>query len=94
VNEPLTDTQVSSTTAVPRLRRVLSLWDLIFYGIVAVTPSAPVTVFGLASWLPRGHCVDTILIAMVAMGLTAISYGSMASIYPRQARRTPLSAAD
>ena len=66
----------------PRLRRVLSLGDLILYGIVAVTPSAPVTVFGLASVRARGHTVDTILFAMVAMTLTAISYGRMASIYP------------
>ncbi|HUU14622.1 MAG TPA: APC family permease [Terriglobia bacterium] len=72
----------SSKAAVPRLRRVLSLWDLIFYGIVAVTPSAPVTVFGLASVLSYGHCVDTILIAMIAMALTAISYGRMAILYP------------
>lgn len=69
-------------SGVPRLRRVLSLGDLILYGIVAVTPSAPVTVFGLASVRARGHTVDTILLAMVAMALTAISYGRMASIYP------------
>jgi amino acid transporter len=69
-------------SGVPRLRRVLSLWDLILYGIVAVTPSAPVTVFGLVSTRARGHTVDTILFAMVAMALTAISYGRMASIYP------------
>jgi len=68
--------------AVPRLRRVLSLWDLVLYGVVAVTPSAPVTVFGLVSVRARGHTVDTILLAMIAMSLTAISYGRMASLYP------------
>ena len=68
--------------ALPRLRRVLSLPDLIIYGIVSVTPSAPVTVFGLAVVMSRGHAVDTILIAMVAMLLTAFSYGRMASVYP------------
>ncbi|MGA9062710.1 MAG: APC family permease [Terracidiphilus sp.] len=68
--------------APPRLRRVLSLPDLIIYGIVSVTPSAPVTVFGLAVVMSCGHAVDTILIAMVAMLLTAFSYGRMASIYP------------
>lgn len=67
---------------VPRLRRVLSVWDLIFYGIVAVTPSAPATVFGLAQVKSRGHAVVTILAAMVAMVLTAISYGRMAALYP------------
>jgi amino acid transporter len=66
----------------PHLRRVLSLWDLIFYGIVAVTPSAPATVFGLAEVKSRGHVVVTILAAMVAMVLTAISYGRMAAQYP------------
>jgi amino acid transporter len=65
-----------------RLRRVLSLWDLIFYGVVAVTPSAPATVFGLAEVRSHGHVVLTILVAMVAMVLTAISYGRMAALYP------------
>jgi amino acid transporter len=64
------------------LRRVLSLSDLILYGIVAVTPSAPVTVFGLASVQSRGHALDTILFGMVAMVFTAISYGRMAALYP------------
>src|SRR5215510_5777019 len=67
---------------VPRLRRVLSVWDLIFYGIVAVTPSAPATVFGLAQVKSHGHAVVTILAAMVAMVFTAISYGRMAALYP------------
>ena len=74
--------KVAGNTAVPRLRRVLTLWDLIIYGIIAVTPSAPVTVFGLAVVRSRGHAVDTILIAMVAMLLTAFSYGRMAALYP------------
>src|SRR5215469_208630 len=65
-----------------RLHRVLSLRDLIFYGIVAVTPSAPATVFGLAETRSHGHVVVTILAAMVAMVLTAISYGRMAALYP------------
>lgn len=71
-----------SAQSVPRLRRVLGLWDLILYGIVSVTPSAPVTVFGLALVLSGGFAIDTILIAMVAMVLTAISYGRMAAVFP------------
>jgi putrescine importer len=75
---------VSTPTAaeIPRLRRVLSLWDLIFYGIVAVTPSAPATVYGLAEVKSGGYVVVTILAAMVAMVLTAVSYGRMAALYP------------
>src|SRR5271168_5617188 len=72
----------ANPTEVPRLRRVLTLWDLIFYGIVAVTPSAPATVYGLAEIKSGGYVVVTILASMVAMVLTAISYGRMAALYP------------
>ncbi len=71
-----------SIERVGRLRRVLSVWDLILYGIMAVTPSAPATVFGLAELRSHGHAVVTILAAMIAMVLTAISYGRMAALYP------------
>ena len=70
------------STGKPHLRRVLTLGDLFLYGIVAVTPSAPATVFGLADVRSRGHVVVTILAAMAAMVLTAVSYGRLASIYP------------
>ncbi len=75
---------MSVPTAEPtaRLRRVLTLWDLIFYGIVAVTPSAPATVYGLTEVKSGGYVVVTILASMVAMVLTAISYGRMAALYP------------
>lgn len=78
----MTFTAASPDHGPARLRRVLSLWDLIFYGVVAVTPSAPATVFGLAEVRSHGHVVLTILGAMVAMVLTAISYGRMAALYP------------
>lgn len=81
-DKPSTGAQQTSAVAVPHLRRVLGLWDLIYYGIVTVSPIAPVTVFGLALTLSLGHAVDTILIAMVAMVLTAFSYGRMAALYP------------
>jgi len=67
---------------VGRLHRVLGLWDLIFYGIITVSLVAPVTVFGIALTLSRGHAVDTILLAMIAMILTALSYGRMAALFP------------
>jgi len=72
----------SQASAQPRLRRVLSLWDLIFYGIILIMPIAAVPLFGIAQKLSDGHSVTTILIAMVAMMLTAFSYGRMAALYP------------
>jgi amino acid transporter len=70
------------SASVPRLRRVLTLWDLIFYGIVLIQPIAPVPLFGVVQALSRGHIVDTILLAMFAMIITAFSYGRMAALYP------------
>ena len=66
----------------PELKRVLGLWDLVFYGIVLIQPIAAVGLFGIAQQNSQGHMVATILIAMVAMMLTAVSYGRMASVYP------------
>ena len=71
-----------SVQATPQLKRVLGLWDLIFYGIVLIQPIAAVGLFGIASQVSRGHMVTTLLIAMVGMMLTAISYGRMASLFP------------
>ena len=69
-------------TSAPRLRRVLTLWDLIFYGIVLIQPIAPVPLYGVAQKLSDGHFVTIILIAMFAMLITAVSYGRMAALYP------------
>ncbi len=66
----------------PHLKRVLKLRDLIFYGIVLIMPIAPIPIFGLMCEFSGGQAVTAVLIAMVAMMLTAVSYGRMAAIYP------------
>ena len=68
--------------AAPRLRRSLTLWDLILYGVIVIQPVAPMSVFGVLSDRGHGHVVTTLLIAMVAMLFTAVSYGRMARAYP------------
>jgi amino acid transporter len=72
----------TSQTDQNRLRRTLGLWDLILYGVIVIQPVAPMSVFGVLSNRGKGHVVTTILIAMVAMLFTAISYGKMARAYP------------
>jgi amino acid transporter len=66
----------------PQLRRSLTLWNLVIIGIVLIQPIAPMGIYGVVNNAARGHVVTTILIAMVAMLLTAISYGMLARIYP------------
>jgi putrescine importer len=70
------------SSAAPRLRRTLTLWDLIFYGIVLIQPIAPVPLYGVAQKLSDGHFVTIILIALFAMLITAVSYGRMGALYP------------
>src|ERR1700739_4571989 len=75
----------TSAPSATRLRRTLTLSDLILYGIIVIQPVAPMSVFGVLSDRGHGHVVTAILIAMVAMLFTGISYGRMARAYPRPA---------
>jgi putrescine importer len=72
----------NAATASGRLKRVLTLWDLVFFGIICITPIAPIPLFGVAQRLSNGQATATILIAMVAMLITAVSYGRMAALFP------------
>ncbi len=78
---PQTTPQITPAPA-PRLKRVLGLWDLIYYGIILISPIAAVPMFGEAQVLSKGHAVTTLLAAMVAMTATAVSFGRMATVYP------------
>ena len=80
--EKLSSPTPTREAAVPRMRRVLTLWDLVFYGIILVQPIAPIPLFGVAQKLSNGHFVTTLLLAMLPMLITAFSYGRMAAIYP------------
>src|SRR5271163_5263532 len=66
----------------PHLKRVLGLWDLIYYGVILTSPIAAVPLFGEGQVLSHGHTVATLMLAMVAMSVTAVSFGRMASVYP------------
>ena len=75
---------ISATAAssAPHLKRTLTLWDLILYGVIVIQPVAPLSVYGVLATTGKGHVVTAILIAMIAMLFTAISYGRMAHAYP------------
>ena len=72
----------SAPAAQPHLKRVLTVWDLVYYGIILTSPIAAVPLFGSAQVLSNGHTVTTLLLGMVAMSVTAISFGRMAAVYP------------
>ena len=52
------------------------------YGIIIVQPTAPMGVYGVVNNVSCGQVVGPVLIAMVAMLFTAVSYGRMARLYP------------
>jgi len=64
------------------LKRTLRFRDLVLYGIILIQPTAPMPVFGVLYEQSRGHVVAVILLAMVAMLFTSVSYGRMARMYP------------
>ena len=66
----------------PRLARVLSRRDLIVYGLVILTPTAPYPVYGVIQQTSGGHATLCYLVAMVAMLFTAASYARMSVAFP------------
>ena len=80
------DQTASAGVAAPcspaRFKRVLSRRDLILYGLVILTPTAPYPVYGIVQQVSQGHAALSYLVAMVAMLFTAFSYGRMARAYP------------
>jgi len=63
-------------------KRVLSLWDLVLFGIAFVSPTAPYALFGIVAEKSNGHVPLVYLVAMMAMSFTAVSYGRMATAFP------------
>jgi len=64
------------------LHRSLTLRQLVITGIIMIQPTAPMPLFGVVATEAKGHVVTAVLVAMVAMLFTAISYGRMARAYP------------
>jgi amino acid transporter len=78
------DTRPAGSHVAPTgLKRVLNTRDLIVYGIMMMFPLAPVSVYGAVQLETGGHLFLAYLIAVVAMLLTALSYGAMAGAFPR-----------
>jgi amino acid transporter len=83
---------MTDTTAAPagveafgykqELKRSLSLFDLLVYGLVFIVPGAPVAVFGIVFNAGKGMVPLIYLIGLIAMVFTAFSYMAMARAFP------------
>ena len=65
-----------------RFKRVLSRGDLILYGLVILTPTAPYPVYGIVQQVSDGHAALAYVAALIAMLFTAASYGKMSGAFP------------
>ena len=85
----MADTGVAATAAgieafgyKQELKRSLSLADLLVYGLVFISPTAPIPVFGIVFNASKGMVPLIYFIGMIAMVFTALSYMAMARAFP------------
>ena len=64
------------------LRRALSVWDLVVYGMVFMVPISPFGVFGFVFKDAQGMVPLAYLVGLVGMFFTAMSYASMSRAFP------------
>ena len=66
----------------PALRRRLTRWDLVVYGLLFIGPLAPVGVYGVLDARTNGAVALVYVVATLAMGFTAWSYAEMSRVVP------------
>lgn len=64
------------------LKRSLSFWDLLIYGMVFMVPIAPFGIYGSVAQGSNGMVALTYLIGMIGMIFTAFSYSQMSEAFP------------
>jgi amino acid transporter len=64
------------------LKRSLSLFDLLVYGLIFIVPTAPFAVYGIVFNAGKGMVPLIYFVGLVAMLFTAFSYQAMSEAYP------------
>lgn len=82
MSDSLQDLRAETGSGPDVIRRVLTRWDLILFGLVILSPTAVYPVYGIIQSVSHGQAAISYVVAMVAMLFTASSYGRMASVYP------------
>lgn len=65
-----------------QLKRSLSYWDLLIYGLIFMVPIAPFGIFGSVFAESGGMVALAYVIGMIAMAFTAVSYVEMSRAFP------------
>lgn len=64
------------------LKRSLTVWDLIIYGLIFMVPIAPFGIYGVVATTSKGMVALAYLIGMIGMIFTAFSYARMSEAFP------------
>jgi len=64
------------------LKRSLGLPALVVYGLVFISPTSPISIFGVVFNLSHGMVPLVYLVGFIAMGFTALSYMMMSRAFP------------
>ncbi|MGO0060123.1 APC family permease [Brevibacillus fluminis] len=64
------------------LKRSLSLFHVIFFGLAYMAPLTIFTTYGVATQASHGMLPAAYIVALIAMAFTAYSYGRMVKVYP------------
>lgn len=64
------------------LKRALSFWDLLIYGLIFMVPIAPFGIYGHVAIASKGMVALAYFIGMVGMIFTALSYAKMSEAFP------------
>ncbi len=79
---PSNDLSIEQFGYKQELRRSLTFWDLVAYGLVFMVPIAPMGIFGQVIQTANGMVVLAYLIGLVGMIFTAYSYFRMSEAFP------------
>ncbi len=89
VDAPISDPEAARATSGPEtfgyrqeLKRSLSAFDLLVYGLVFIVPVAPWSTFGFVFNASHGMVPLVYVVGLVAMLFTALSYAAMAQAFP------------
>ncbi|PLS03697.1 APC family permease [Neobacillus cucumis] len=64
------------------LKRALTFWDLLIYGMIFMVPIAPFGVYGYIADASKGMVALAYMIGMAGMIFTALSYARMSEAFP------------
>ncbi len=76
------NTNLEKVTYKQELKRVLTFWDLVIYGMIFMVPIAPFGVYGSIFDASKGMVALAYLIGMSGMIFTAFSYARMSDAFP------------